>query len=177
MDRRPAFAEIRIADEDAMLDFGERLAEIIRGGDIIALSGDLGAGKSTLARAVISAALATIGLEAGDIPSPTFTLVQHYPFPDQTDPDRAIWHMDLWRLESADEIWELGFEDAVGRHACLIEWPEKIAALLPGESLIIRIEPDGMARRLSFHVGANPPASARASSEVEAAWRQRLAIT
>ena len=114
-----------------MIAFGHFLAQHMTGGDIFLLSGDLGAGKSTLARGVVTAILAQGGYEVDDIPSPTFTLVQSYPWPEKSDLDhsdlgREVWHMDLWRLEDPDEVIELGFEEALGRHAMLIEWPERL---------------------------------------------------
>lgn len=90
---------------------------------VVTLSGTLGAGKSTFARAVIQALTNT----HDDIPSPTFTLVQEY----QTD-SKNIYHLDLYRLEEADEIFELGWEDMVNdTDLVLIEWSERIAQYLP----------------------------------------------
>lgn len=128
-------AEIRtveIANEEAMMELGARLAGQARSGDVITLRGDLGAGKTVLARGFVRKACAAKGEapESFDVPSPTFTLVQIYEgsaFP--------VWHFDLYRIEKAAEIWELGFEDALDDGVCLIEWPENAAAVLPDERL------------------------------------------
>jgi tRNA threonylcarbamoyladenosine biosynthesis protein TsaE len=111
---------------------GERLAEHARPGDVIALHGDLGAGKTTLARALIRR-LAGPETEA---PSPTFTLVQTYQTPGLT-----IWHFDLYRLNDPREARELGMEEAI-EGLSLIEWPERLGRDLP----LARLEV-----RLSFH--------------------------
>ncbi len=109
-----------------MIAFGHFLAQYLASGDVVRLSGGLGAGKSTLARGAISTILKDGGYDVDDIPSPTFTLVQSYPWPGPDDGEREVWHIDLWRLEDPDEIMELGFDEAVGRHAMLIEWPDRL---------------------------------------------------
>lgn len=140
---------------EAMSAFGHSLARLLKGGDVITLRGGLGAGKSTLARGLISHILEDAGLASDDIPSPTFTLVQPYPWPDETDAGREIWHFDLWRLDGPDEVIELGFDEALSRHAMIIEWPDRLAGLLPDAALQIEIEPidDGAARVLSLKGG------------------------
>ena len=115
---------------------GEQLAAYARPGDVIALSGDLGAGKTTLARALIRR-LAGPGTEA---PSPTFTLVQTY----QT-PSLAIWHFDLYRLDDPREARELGMEEAVDGLS-LIEWPERLGQYLPSARLEVRLSFAGEGR-------------------------------
>ena len=95
----------------------------IRIGDVIALRGELGAGKTTFARALIAALLGDRGAE---VPSPTFSLSQAYITPRLT-----ITHYDFYRLEAADEADELGFEEATATGAAIVEWPERVAALLP----------------------------------------------
>ena len=119
--------------------FGHFLAQNLADGDIITLSGDLGAGKSTLARGLITTLLEDGGFMVDDIPSPTFTLVQSYPWPSAQDEDREVWHIDLWRLDDVSEIIELGFEEALGRHAMLIEWPERLGNLDLGQVLPVTI--------------------------------------
>lgn len=119
------------------------LAAVLCPGDIIALSGDLGAGKTSFARAVLRA----LGW-AGEVPSPTFTLVQPY----DTSPE--IWHVDLYRLDSPGDADALGlFEtDAV----LLIEWPERLSARLPADALRLRIDGAGEATRtLTWEVPAS----------------------
>src|SRR5205814_8845780 len=107
-------------------------------GAVVALSGTLGAGKTTFARGFIAA-------RAGrpvEVPSPTFTLVQTYEFASG-----AIWHFDLYRLERADEAIELGIDEAFADGISLIEWPERLGGLLPGLRLDVRLVFDGTGRR------------------------------
>ena len=97
------------------------LAEISHVGDVWALFGTLGMGKSVLSRAFVKKLT-----DASEVPSPTFTLVQTY-----SAPDFEIYHYDLYRLKSPEEIWELNIEEAVYTGVCLIEWPDKMGAYLP----------------------------------------------
>lgn len=106
---------------------GAALGDVLQPGDVIALSGPLGAGKTTLARAVIQR---RCGVR--DAPSPTFTLVETYAGDDLT-----IWHFDFYRLAAPDDAWELGVEDAFSEGASLIEWPECAPSVLPDEALSI----------------------------------------
>ncbi len=130
-------ATIPLPDETATLALGARLGRLLRAGDIVALSGPLGAGKTSLARAAIGALTGR-----AEAPSPTFGLVETYDAPGFT-----LWHFDLYRLEKAEEVWELGFEEALDGGALLIEWPERIAALLPAQTLLIRLTPETDGRR------------------------------
>ncbi len=125
-----------LAGEADTAALGERLAQAARPGDVIALSGDLGAGKTTLARALIRK-LAGPDTEA---PSPTFTLVQTYPAPDL-----SIWHFDLYRLNDPGEARELGLEEAVDGLA-VIEWPERLGRYLPHARLEVQLSFDGAGR-------------------------------
>ncbi len=118
---------IDLPDEAATAAFAARVSAVAAAGDIIALKGDLGAGKTSFARAFIRAR----GGEE-EVPSPTFTLVQIY----EVGP-AAIWHFDLYRLNSPDEAWELGIEDAFAEAISLIEWPERLGLLLPHHRLEI----------------------------------------
>ena len=113
-------------DLDALTALAVRLADEAQPGDVIALWGDLGAGKTTFARAFITARAQQAGVPVDEVPSPTFTLVQTYEMPDA-----AIWHFDLYRLSNAAEVWELGIEEALADGISLIEWPERMGALLP----------------------------------------------
>ena len=138
---------IRLADAAATEAFGASLAPLLRVGDVVTLQGDLGAGKTSIARGV----LAALGL-VGEAPSPTFAIVQPYAPPDVSLP---VVHVDLYRIEHADEIAELGLEEARHDSALLIEWPERAPGQWPEAlALVIGIEHDG-ARRLTASV---PPA-------------------
>lgn len=112
----------------------ELLAFALKPGDVVALRGDLGAGKSTLARAIIRVMLSD---EAAEVPSPTFSLVQTY-----ATPRFAVSHFDLYRLGSAEEARELGLEELTATGAALIEWPERAEELLPLDRIEIRLEED-----------------------------------
>lgn len=146
-------AVIELTDEAATAALGARLSKIARRGDIIALKGDFGAGKTTLARAFIRA----LG-EDGEVPSPTFTLVQVYEA--GTVP---VWHFDLYRLTAAEEAWELGIEEAFTSGIALIEWPERLGGLLPQRHLAIALE------------FGRQPEERRAVVSGEATWHARLA--
>ncbi|MFV0243876.1 MAG: tRNA (adenosine(37)-N6)-threonylcarbamoyltransferase complex ATPase subunit type 1 TsaE [Qingshengfaniella sp.] len=110
-----------------------RLAPVLRAGDVLALTGPIGAGKSLMAREIIR----TRGVTE-DIPSPTFTLVQSY-----VTPDLEIWHTDLYRLSGAGEVWELGLEDAFDTALCLVEWPDRLGGDLPATALHLSLDPLG----------------------------------
>ena len=104
-------------DEAATLRFAEDVAMALKQGDLVLLNGDLGAGKTTFARALIRAAAADPHLE---VPSPTFTLVQSYP----NLPFGQLAHMDLYRLEDPGELQELGLDESISDGVVLVEWPE-----------------------------------------------------
>ncbi|NOU04852.1 MAG: tRNA (adenosine(37)-N6)-threonylcarbamoyltransferase complex ATPase subunit type 1 TsaE [Hyphomicrobiaceae bacterium] len=130
------------ADETGLQRFAEVLILKARAGDMIALSGDLGAGKSTLARAFVRAAAQDYML---DVPSPTFSLRQDY-----DTPRFAIAHVDLYRLNDGAEIEELGLDDGAKERVTLIEWPERAAALLGHADFSIELSEaqSGAARRV-----------------------------
>jgi tRNA threonylcarbamoyladenosine biosynthesis protein TsaE len=140
--------EFNLKGPKATTAFGHFLADHLKAGDILTLSGDLGAGKSTLARGLITAILTKGGFDVDDIPSPTFTLVQSYPWPDHDDPEREVWHIDLWRVEDPEEIVELGFDEALGRHAMLIEWPERLGTMLGSQALRFTMAANDMGGRI-----------------------------
>ncbi|WP_214474750.1 tRNA (adenosine(37)-N6)-threonylcarbamoyltransferase complex ATPase subunit type 1 TsaE [Mesorhizobium sp. dw_380] len=126
-----------LTDETQTARLGEDLALALRVGDVLALKGDLGAGKSTLARALIR----TLADDAGlDVPSPTFTLVQSY------DTRIPVHHFDLYRLSSANELDELGFDEALTQGAALVEWPERAEGYLPKNALLIELVHHGEGR-------------------------------
>ncbi len=122
--------ELSLADEAATLRLARQLAEAARPGDVLALEGDLGSGKTTLARAFIRA----LTTPEEEVPSPTFTLVQTY------DCDIGmIWHFDLYRLNRPDDALELDIEEAFAEGVSLIEWPERLGAWLPAEALRVSL--------------------------------------
>lgn len=108
------------------------LAPEITPGTTICLHGDLGAGKSVFARALIRNLCGNAEL---DVPSPTFTLVQEYDSSTGT-----IYHFDLYRLKNAEEVYELGWEDAIADGIALIEWPERLGHLMPSNTINIIFE-------------------------------------
>ncbi len=112
-----------LGDTEAL---GRGLARLLRPRDVIALRGDLGAGKTALARALIRALPGPSGAEEEEVPSPTFTLVQSYP-----RRPAEVWHFDLYRIERQEEVYELGIEEALAEGITLIEWPERMESLLP----------------------------------------------
>ncbi|MDD9923989.1 MAG: tRNA (adenosine(37)-N6)-threonylcarbamoyltransferase complex ATPase subunit type 1 TsaE [Boseongicola sp.] len=122
--------------------FAERLATRVSPGTCILLEGDLGSGKTHFARALIHSKLDELGLWE-DVPSPTFTLVQTY-----VAGDLEIWHADLYRLQSVDELEELGLEDAFESAVTLIEWPDRLGPLVPDDALHLRFELSDDTRRL-----------------------------
>lgn len=136
MDSPQAPIRIRLPDLDATRALGARLGAILAPGDIAALTGPLGAGKTELARAAIRGRLSD---PEADVPSPTFTLVQTYMAADLLE----IWHVDLYRLEDEAGLEELGLEDAFETAASLIEWPDRLGALLPPERLEISLSSAG----------------------------------
>lgn len=124
--------EIALPDEAATQRLGQSLARGLFVGAALCLYGPLGAGKSTLARALIRA-LTSPDQEA---PSPTFTLVQFY-----EAPGLPLAHFDLYRLEDPDEAYEIGLAEALEDGAALIEWPQRLQGRLPPDRLDVEIEP------------------------------------
>jgi tRNA threonylcarbamoyladenosine biosynthesis protein TsaE len=126
---------------------GAAIGTVLMPGDVVALSGDLGAGKTTLARAMLKAR----GL-AGEAPSPTFAIVQPYAPPEV---DLPIAHVDLYRIEDVGELIELGLDDYLYDGALLIEWPERLGSEGWPAALLLTISGEGDARVLTAAV---PPA-------------------
>lgn len=140
----PACDEIvRLPDAAATMALGARLAGALKPGDVVFLQGDLGAGKTTLARGLIAA-----WTGEDEVPSPTYTLVQTY-----EGPRGPLWHLDLYRLEQPEDALELGLEDGLDSALMLIEWPERLGALAPAARIEVALAPDGDGRiaRLSGH--------------------------
>jgi tRNA threonylcarbamoyl adenosine modification protein YjeE len=142
--------DIGLAGEAATRRLSEDLALALKPGDLVRLEGDLGVGKTTLARALLRAMAGDPDLE---VPSPTFTLVQSY------DLRIPVHHLDLYRLGAPDEIDELGADELAAGGIVLVEWPERAADRLPPAALTIRLEHEGDGRRA--HVSGAAPALAR----------------
>lgn len=122
-----------------------KLAPNLGAGDCVLLDGKLGAGKTHFARALIQKRLADVDLWE-DVPSPTYTLVQTY-----DAGDLEIWHADLYRLESAQDLIELGFDAAFGTALVLIEWPDRLGSAVPPDALWLNFEMRGCGRALRAH--------------------------
>lgn len=146
----PPLPEVRtllLSDEAATTRLGQALAGNLTAGEVVLLAGDLGMGKSTLARGLIRA----LTRPDEDVPSPTFTLVQFY----ESEPPVA--HFDLYRLDDPREVDEIGLHEAIDDGVALIEWPERLgtagAEALSPDRLSVTLETDGEGRRarLSGH--------------------------
>lgn len=138
---------IRLESVEDNLALGARLAAVARAGDVIALSGPLGAGKTSIARGL----LAALGLE-GEAPSPSFAIVQPYAPPEVRLP---VLHVDLYRIEHPEEVEELGLDEARTDSLLLVEWPERLGEAYWADALWLTLEvlPDG-ARALTAQVPA-----------------------
>jgi tRNA threonylcarbamoyladenosine biosynthesis protein TsaE len=129
----PTSLDLALPDEAATARLGAALAAALQAGEAICLYGPLGAGKSTLARALVR----TLTTPTEDVPSPTFTLVQFY------EGGRLnVAHFDLYRLTSPDEAYEIGLDEALEDGAAVIEWPERLEGRLPPHRLDVEIAPE-----------------------------------
>ena len=141
-----------VLDEAQLVEWGHEIGASVETPVILALRGDLGAGKSVLARAIARGA----GITAA-MPSPTFNLLFEY-----EHDGRTVSHLDLYRLEDAEEVWELGWRElGEGDQIVLIEWPERAESLLPEPRWDIYLDPfddDALRRRVSLESVAQPPA-------------------
>jgi tRNA threonylcarbamoyladenosine biosynthesis protein TsaE len=155
---------VKIASADAMHRAGKRLAAIVRAGDVIGLVGDLGAGKTVLVKGLA----AGLGIDPTHVASPTFTLINEH-----RGGRVLLHHIDLYRLERADELIELGLEELVGGEGvCAIEWVDRFAGRFPAidgaDWLEVRIAfADGDAREVRLL-----PHGPR-SSEIATEWDKR----
>lgn len=140
-----------LADAQATDDAGRLLAGVLKAGDVLALSGDLGAGKTSLARGL----LAALGLEE-DAPSPSFALVIPYAPPQVRLP---VWHVDLYRLENPDDVEELGLDDALDEGALVIEWPERLGWVWP--------------QTLQLHISVLAEGQRRLTAVLPPSWEER----
>ena len=123
--------QLELPDLSATQNLGALLADGLTAGDVISLSGPLGAGKSALARSIIVSA----NPNETDVPSPTFSLVQIYELADRT----PLWHLDLYRIENPEDAMQLGLDDAFVDAVCLIEWPDRLKRFLPQSTLSIHL--------------------------------------
>ena len=152
-----ALARLALPDLDATGAFAGAVAATARAGDAIGLSGVLGAGKTTFARAFVNARAAAIGAGPVEVPSPTFTLVQPYDIGGT-----IIHHFDLYRLDAPEDALELGIEDAFASGITLVEWPERLGPLLPPETLLVTLLQGASEDSREAEIAAGP------------AWRARI---
>ncbi len=141
-----------LASPEDSLALGARLATVVRPGDVIALSGPLGAGKTSIARGL----LAALGLEE-EAPSPSFAIVQPYDPPEVRFP---VLHVDLYRIEDPDEAEELGLDDARADSLLVVEWPERFDPAYWQDALWLSLEP-------------TPDGARVLTAKVPAAWKDR----
>lgn len=146
-------ADIPSRTEPQLVVMAELVAWMLRAGDLVTLSGDLGAGKSTFARALIRALLDD---DAAEVPSPTFSLLQSY-----ATPRFPVAHADLYRLANPSELDELGLDEALATGACVVEWPEQAGGALADPSLAIRIEDGDRPETRSLTLCAGPAFAGR----------------
>jgi tRNA threonylcarbamoyladenosine biosynthesis protein TsaE len=137
---------VDLPDEAATAGLGERLARLARPGDVFALEGELGVGKTTLARAFVQA----LAGSAIEVPSPTFTLAQTY-----DSAAGVLWHFDLFRLSHPDEVLELGVEEAFDTGISLVEWPDRLGPWLPAHRLIVALAHAGAGRVATLSGGGD----------------------
>ena len=138
-----------LKDEAATLAIGAQLAALLQPGDVVTMTGDLGAGKTTFVRGLLQA----LGHD-GEVPSPSFAIVQ--PYEELAPP---VWHADLYRVEDRSELAELGL-DSLADSVLIVEWPERAGAGAWPEALRLSLEITGPSRR-------------RLTAEVPAAWEGR----
>ncbi len=129
-------------DADAAAACAARIAPRLVPGDTVLLDGQVGAGKTHFARSLIQSILDV----PEDVPSPTFTLVQTY-----DTAQGPLWHTDLYRVTSDQEIDELGLVEAFDDAICLVEWPDRLGPVTPADALHMQIAVDDMARHVTLH--------------------------
>jgi tRNA threonylcarbamoyladenosine biosynthesis protein TsaE len=151
----PARLTLFLPDQQATRALGARLAGLIRSGDVIALRGVLGSGKTELARALLRARAGA----AIEVPSPSYTLVQDYRFPDL-----VVRHIDLYRIEDPAELLELGLDAPAAGEAWLLEWPERAASFVTADRLDLELRQGAAPDARIAHLNAGP------------SWMQRLKV-
>ncbi|MEM1042995.1 MAG: tRNA (adenosine(37)-N6)-threonylcarbamoyltransferase complex ATPase subunit type 1 TsaE [Bacteroidota bacterium] len=134
----PDFADLlpaETASPEETVALGRRLAERLRPGDVLALAGDLGAGKTHLAKGLCSG----LGVPLESVTSPTFTIANEYAGTVRGDAV-PVYHLDAYRIERPEEFFELGYETYFfGDGVCLVEWPERVAGLIPEDAVVLRL--------------------------------------
>ncbi|MCY1126630.1 tRNA (adenosine(37)-N6)-threonylcarbamoyltransferase complex ATPase subunit type 1 TsaE [Frigidibacter sp. RF13] len=137
---------LALPSPEATAALAARIAPLLGPGQVMLLEGEIGAGKTHFARALIQTLLAAEGRRE-DVPSPTFTLVQVY-----ETARGEIWHADLYRLTDPSEVIELGLTEAFETAICLVEWPDRLGDLAPREALLLSLRPDatGEGRMATF---------------------------
>lgn len=152
--------ELCTRSESETLDFGAMLASWLCGGDVVLLHGDLGAGKTVLAKG-IARGLGVVGL----VTSPSFALVNEYALPSSS-PVSHLYHLDLYRLDTIGDLETIGFSDIVNAPTVvtLIEWPERALGVLPDRYLLAEIDTRGEGTR-GFSISGSP---------ADATWQERL---
>ena len=141
---------MKLKDEKATLALGRRLARAVRAGDVVTLTGELSAGKTTLVRGL----LAALG-HAGEVPSPSFAIVQPY---EALDP--PVWHVDLYRIENASDLDELGLADIREDGVLIVEWPEHAG-------------PDAWSEALALSLAVEEDGTRALTAKVPASWEGR----
>ncbi len=121
-----------LKNEKDTIDLGKKIANIASNGDIFCLKGKLGIGKTSLARSIIKCLTNT-----NEVLSPTYPLLINYKYKNSN-----IWHFDLYRLEKEDDIWNIGYEEALNNGIIIIEWPEIIENILPKSKIVILLTED-----------------------------------
>ncbi|MBS8224874.1 tRNA (adenosine(37)-N6)-threonylcarbamoyltransferase complex ATPase subunit type 1 TsaE [Vannielia litorea] len=163
MTRTASFSRpLRLGSPEETSRLAEAIAPLLAPGDVLLLSGPVGAGKSHFARALIRWRMRRAdALE--DVPSPTFTLIQSYPLPDG-----EIWHADLYRLSDPDEVEELGLASAFDESICLVEWPDRLPEP-PADALLLEFCPEDDPDARSLTITAPGTWPTRLASVLEAA--------
>lgn len=130
--------DLTLKDLEATISFGKTLGRFMGRGQVLALTGELGAGKTTLVKAIALG----VGVAGNDVCSPSYTLVNEY------EGRIPLYHFDLYRLEGAEDVSDLGFEEYLeGDGLCVIEWADIAPEILPEDYMKIRIEVAGEAER------------------------------